>query len=54
LKDVIIEPLIIKEDRPDHIAKHNIIIDEVLEVLAGDYVYIVGRASQATAWNASA
>jgi uncharacterized DUF497 family protein len=43
VKDVIVETLIIEEDRPDHIAKHNIIIDEVLEVLTGDYVYIAGR-----------
>ena len=46
VKDVIVETLIIEEDRPDHIAKHNIIIDEVLEVLAGDYVYIAGRENR--------
>ena len=32
VKDVIVDTLIIEEDRPAHIAKHNIIIDEVLEV----------------------
>ena len=42
VKEVIVETLIIEEDRPDHIAKHNIIIDEVLEVLTGDYVYFAG------------
>src|SRR5919106_1313860 len=46
VKDVIVEMLIIEEDRPDHIAKHNIIIDEVLEVLTGDYVYIAGRENR--------
>ncbi len=43
MKDVIVDTLIIEEDRPAHIAKHNIIIDEVLEVLSDDYVYIAGR-----------
>jgi hypothetical protein len=39
VKEVIVDTLIIEEDRPAHIAKHHIIIDEVLEVLTGDYVY---------------
>ena len=30
VKEVIVEILIIEEDRPGHIAKHNIIIDERL------------------------
>ena len=46
MKEVIVETLIIEEDRPSHIAKHNIIIDEVLEVLTGDYVYIAGRENR--------
>ena len=46
VKEVIVETLIIEEDRPDHITKHNIIIDEVLEVLTGDYVYIAGRENR--------
>ena len=46
MKEVIVETLIIEEDRPAHIAKHNIIIDEVLEVLTGDYVYIAGRENR--------
>jgi single stranded DNA-binding protein len=33
VKEIIVDTLIIEEDRPAHIAKHNIIIDEVLEVL---------------------
>ena len=46
VKEVIVDTLIIEEDRPGHIAKHNIIIDEVLEVLTGDYVYIAGRENR--------
>ena len=46
MKDVIIDVLIIEEDRPAHIAKHNIIIDEVLEVLIDDYVYFSGRENR--------
>jgi uncharacterized DUF497 family protein len=46
VKDLIVETLIIEEDRPVHIAKHNIIIDEVLEVLTGDYAYIAGRENR--------
>ena len=46
VKEVIVETLTIEEDRPAHIAKHNIIIDEVLEVLTSDYVYIAGRENR--------
>jgi uncharacterized DUF497 family protein len=46
LKEIIVEILIIEKDRPGHIAKHNIIIDEVLEVLTDDYVYIAGRENR--------
>jgi len=46
VKEVIVDTLIIEEDRPAHIAKHNIIIDEVLEVLTGDYVYFAGRENR--------
>jgi uncharacterized DUF497 family protein len=46
VKDVIVDTLIIEEDRPAHIAKHNISIDEVLEVLTGDYVFIAGRENR--------
>lgn len=35
--------MIIEADRDEHIAKHIIIIDEVLEVISGDYVYIQGK-----------
>ena len=46
VKEIIVEALIIEEDRLSHIAKHHIIIDEVLEVLTGDYVYIAGRENR--------
>lgn len=42
-KDLIIDILIIEADREEHIAKHNIIIDEVLEVISGDYIFIKGK-----------
>lgn len=42
-KDIIIDTLVIEADREEHIAKHNIIIDEVLEVITGDYVFINGK-----------
>ena len=41
--DIEIDDLVIEEDRPGHIAKHNISIEEVLEVLAGDYLVIEGK-----------
>lgn len=41
--DIIIDELIIEEDRPHHIAKHNVTIKEVLEIIEGDYVYIQGK-----------
>jgi uncharacterized DUF497 family protein len=43
VKDIIVDILIIEEGREAHIAKHNVTIDEVLEVLIGDYVFIAGR-----------
>jgi uncharacterized DUF497 family protein len=43
VNDLVIETLIIEDDREAHIAKHTISINEVLEVLTGDYVYIAGR-----------
>ena|SRR5258708_4693649 len=42
-RDVIIETLIIEADREEHIAKHSITIDEVLEIVTGDYVFIEGK-----------
>ena len=41
--DFVIEELIIEEDRPEHIARHKVTIEEVLEIINGDYVYIDGK-----------
>ncbi len=46
VKELLIDTLIIEEDRPAHIAKHFVTIDEVIEVLTGDYVYIAGRENR--------
>lgn len=40
---MVIKTLIINEDRPSHIAKHDITLLEVEEVISGDYVYIKSR-----------
>lgn len=41
--DVIVDELIIEEDRPGHIAEHKVKIEEVFEVLLGDYLVIEGK-----------
>src|SRR5688500_9399093 len=46
VKELLIDTLIIEEDRPVHIAKHFVTIDEVIEVLTGDYAYIAGRENR--------
>jgi len=38
--DIEIDELIIEEDRPSHIARHNVTVSEVAEVVKGDYVFI--------------
>ncbi len=42
-KDVVVEKLIIEADREEHVAKHNVKIDEILEILSGDYIYIQSK-----------
>lgn len=44
--DVVIDELIIEEDRAEHIAKHKITIKEVLEVIAGDYLVLDGKSNK--------
>lgn len=44
--DVIIDELIIEEDRPEHIKKHKISIKEVLEVIAKDYLILEGKSDK--------
>ena len=46
MKEFHIETLIIEDDRPGHIAKHFVTIDEVVEVLTGDFAYIAGRENR--------
>lgn len=41
--DMVIEELIIESDREEHIARHKIIIEEVSEIISGNYVYIKGK-----------
>ena len=43
VKDITIETLVIEADREEHIAKHDVSIDEVIEIVSGDYVYIQGK-----------
>jgi len=44
--DIVIDELIIEEDRPKHIAKHNVTVDEVLEVAFGDYITGEGKENR--------
>ena len=41
--DLVIETLVVDEHRIDHIARHQVTIEEVQEIVSGDYVYIRGR-----------
>lgn len=41
--DVKIDILLVEEDRSKHIAKHKVTIEEVLEVVSGDYLVIEGK-----------
>ncbi len=40
--DLVINNLIVHEHRIEHIARHQVTIEEVLEVVSGDYVCIRG------------
>lgn len=41
-----IECLIVEEDRPFHILKHKVTIEEVSEIISKDYVYIQAKHSR--------
>jgi len=41
--DIVIDELFVEEDRPKHIAKHKVTIEEVMQVVNGDYVFIEGK-----------
>ena len=42
-RDLIVKKLIIEAGREEHISKHNVTIDEILEIISSDYVYIQGK-----------
>ncbi len=44
--DVVIDKLIVEEDRPAHIAKHKVAIKDVEEVLKGDYLCIRAKLNR--------
>ena len=35
--------MIVEEDRPFHVSKHKVTIEEILEVISKDYVYIQAK-----------
>ncbi len=41
--DLLIETLVVNEHRLEHIARHQVAIEEVLDVVSGDYAYIQGH-----------
>jgi len=41
--DLIVETLIVDEHRIEHIARHQVTLEEVQEIVSGDYAYIKGR-----------
>lgn len=43
MKDLEIETLVIEADREEHITKHRVSLEEVIEIVTGDYVYIQGK-----------
>ena len=44
--DIVIDELIIEEDRPEHIKKHKVSIKEVLEVISEDYLVLEGKSEK--------
>ena len=40
MADILIEQLIVESDRAAHIARHDITLDEIYEVVNGDYVVV--------------
>ncbi len=41
--DIVVEELIIEEDRPEHIVKHGVKVSEVREIVDGRYAYYHGK-----------
>lgn len=44
--DVVIDELVIEKDRPLHLKKHEVSIEEVLEVIAADYLVLEGKSDK--------
>jgi uncharacterized DUF497 family protein len=42
-KDLRIDELVIEKDRPGHILKHEVTIEEVLQVVNGSYIFIEAK-----------
>jgi uncharacterized DUF497 family protein len=43
MADIVVTTLVVDDHRIEHIARHQVTIEEVLEVVSGDYVYIKGH-----------
>jgi uncharacterized DUF497 family protein len=43
MDDIVVETLVVDEHRIEHIARHQVTIDEILEIVSADYVYIQGH-----------
>ncbi len=41
--DIVIDELIIEEDRPEHIAKHGVSVSEVREIISGKFAHFKGK-----------
>lgn len=41
--DLVIDTLVVDEHRLEHIARHQVTIEEVQEIVSGDYAYIQGH-----------
>jgi len=44
--DLVIRVLIVDEHRVTHIARHRVTVEEVREIVSGDYAYIKARAER--------
>ena len=44
--ELVIEALVVDEHRITHIARHQVTIEEVQEIVAGDYAYIQGKGDR--------
>ncbi len=40
MQDLVVDILVVEADREEHIARHNITLDEVIDVLTSSYVFV--------------